>query len=55
MNKDIYKMKLHEIIIIYQIEILRVPDGWIYSYHSEQVGGHMQVSSTFVPYIEEFK
>lgn len=50
---DIYKMKLHEIIVIAAsgetLQIIRVPGGWLYKtfYYSRGVNEEIQ---TFVPY-----
>ena len=53
--KDIYKLELHESITIMQddgvfpqIEIRRVPGGWIYS-------SGPYLNPVFVPYNTEFK
>jgi len=62
-NKNIYKMKLHEIINIEGIgSVKRVPNGWLYYTSSSITTGHIDsnscsisVSETFVPYNEEFK
>ena len=29
--------------------VIRVPGGWIYSFYTEQVGGHFSRNSVFVP------
>ena len=48
-NKDIYKMKIHEEILLdHFCTILRVPNGWIYTTFGEE----NDLSSVFVPYIE---
>lgn len=55
MNNDIYKMKLHDYITIStdpKINILRVPNGWIYRTVTTSTGG-ISVSSTFVPYSKD--
>lgn len=52
MDKSIYDLEFEEVLTItlyddQQVDILRVPGGWIYNY----MGGN----SVFVPYDSEFK
>ena len=53
-DKDIYELKLHESISVNKDRniILRVPNGWIYSFFIENTSTHQ---TCFVPYNEEFK
>ncbi len=52
---DLYDMKLHEEVSTNdQNRIVRVPGGWIYYFDNEQIGGHWQTTSTFVPFHSEF-
>ncbi len=52
-NKNLHELDLHETIIIsndrYQLNILRVPGGWIYSKVGKDHPG------TFVPFDKEFR
>ena len=50
MEKDIYKLKLHEIMCFEQGIILRVAGGWIY----KDMSGS-GASQVFVPFDNEFK
>lgn len=52
MEKNIYNLKLHEKIKFDQIEIIRVPGGWIYNHQRTQVNIE---NPCFVPFHEEFK
>ena len=47
-NKDMYKMKLHDMLEIAGSEILRVPGGWIYRTNRDG-------SEIFVPFDNEFQ
>ena len=47
--KTIYTMQLHDVIELHTHNIVRVPDGWIYTYY-----GSATQSSVFVPYNGEF-
>ena len=52
---NIHSMELHEEVSLNQwYRIIRVPGGWIYYFDNEQVGGHWQTTSTFVPFNSEF-
>jgi len=60
MEKNIYEMKLHEVIEILideygagrvSCQVLRVPGGWIYSIYSLK---HGNSSTKFIPYNNEF-
>ena len=52
-----YKLKLNETTDVKgkNIEILRVPGGWVYTSYSQISDSGYNISSTFVPYSEEFK
>ena len=45
--ENIYGMKLHQVIIEGNMEILRVPGGWVYTV--------LGTNSIFVPFNNEFK
>jgi hypothetical protein len=47
-NNELYKMKLHECLVLFNIEefVMRVPGGWVYSLKSGPV---------FVPFNNEFQ
>ena len=48
MNKSIFKLALHESILLREYRIMRVPGGWIYRFkdiNSEQYG----TTGIFVP------
>ena len=49
--KDLYSMKLHEKIVMEDMEIIKVPGGWIYRFncHPEYRDG-ISESSVFVPF-----
>lgn len=49
----IHKLKLHEVTTTLNgsLQIVRVPGGWIYTYHRLDEG---QMNSVFVPYNQEF-
>lgn len=49
----IHKLKLHEVTTALNgsLQIVRVPGGWIYTYHRLDEG---QMNSVFVPYNQEF-
>jgi len=52
-DKDIYKMKLHEVMVISgNVEAMRVPGGWLYTYFNSEVGGTDM--SVFVQFNNEF-
>lgn len=67
MKKNIYELLLHEYTTINDpkfndpnsfTKITRVPGGWIYEFHERVLGekeASNSISSTFVPYSEEFK
>jgi hypothetical protein len=47
-------MELHEEVSLnLWHRVVRVPGGWIYYFDNEQVGGHWQTTSTFVPFNNE--
>ncbi len=52
---NIYKMKLHETIMLNNyLLVRRVAGGWIYESLCES-GSSLSISSTFVPFNNEFK
>jgi len=56
-TNEIYKLKLHESIIVTghtngQLEIIRVPGGWIYTVYYE---GIQKIVSEFIPFDNEFQ
>jgi hypothetical protein len=52
---NIHSLGLHDQVSLdHQYRVVRVPGGWIYYYDSEQIGGHCQATSTFVPFNNEF-
>ena len=52
---NIHSMELHEEVSLnLWHRVVRVPGGWIYYFDNEQVGGHWQTTSTFVPFNSEF-
>lgn len=67
MKKNIYELLLHECTTINDpnfkdpnsfTKITRVPGGWIYEFHERVLGANEasnSISSTFVPYNDEFK
>lgn len=54
--KKLYAMELHDELEVWRgLYAIRVPGGWIYRHDQEQVGGHRQATTTFVPFDTEFK
>lgn len=57
-EKDVYKMKAHEMRMVGEIKdslatvVLRVPGGWIYSQFDKS---HNMTASVFVPFNNEFQ
>jgi hypothetical protein len=56
-EKNIYDLKLHEIIQIKgennaDIEVVRVPGGWVYSFNYP---GYRQSPIVFIPFSNEFQ
>jgi len=50
-NKDIYKMEMHDVIdITERVSVFRVPGGWIYTRYF----GDQKINSNFIPYDNEF-
>lgn len=49
MKDKIYEMELHELLHIKDLEIIRVPGGWIYTKMRLDCG---QMNSVFVPFIK---
>lgn len=59
MMKDLYKMKLHDVITVArargELKVVRVPGGWVYETYTDSVKYTYQVTSVFVPYHNEFE
>lgn len=54
MMKNLYNIRLHELLQINNYtEVLRVPDGWLYTIYFPKVGDFPVV--LFVPYHREFE
>lgn len=54
-NKKIYGLQLHEEISLSTCtSVMRVPGGWIYTTDYMTDDNHLSISTTFVPYNEEF-
>ena len=55
MSKTIYDLKLHEHLTLSQgFDVTRVPGGWLYQEWVDN-GDTTTLSSTFVPYHDEFR
>lgn len=52
MEKDLYNLKLHELLINFGIAIMRVPGGWIYD--CWDLEKDMFKKGQFVPFSDEF-
>ena len=53
---EIYNMNLHDRLTMEKADvvIMRVAGGWIYEVFSQDESGNYRISSTFVPFHNEF-